>query len=345
MSDNTQQRIDPRFGQQRVFALDDPSVDPAVVAYLGRVRQEALTTNAISRASLEQNSGPKHTHQASMYDDVSEELPVAKKQRTEVPSLIKQAQKHYVEWNRWLDKLQVELESKGSQIEEYTDEQMNALLSHLKRYIEGKPEKKGIHTHLLNLLREHHPTSNSGKLPDGMDEEWSENLIIKLGRSRIPTLDILKTHIMSDFSSLEPRGYKAWAKFVKENEPSRSMFHTMIHPGNIWLLVKYMSERWIDDLISKANLTAKLSYWLLYTLLYLPTKVTATNTSTLRDLGKKCRDLIVNDARTVDTVIAHGSAEMVQFEATRFPADLSVIQLALARIATTYGQQDLFELS
>lgn len=362
-------KFDPIFGQSKVFSTEDSNVNPDVIAYLASVRNEALTTSAIAMSSVKQpDIDINIRHDASIYDDESE--PVTKKTRG-IPTDITTSQNEFpaelVNFNermtpvvKWFEQLQTDVNSQPSNLGyHYDDLSLDILLFNIKQILETKntqTENKGVSLHLMNILKDWAP---QGNLPEGdefeIDEEWIEKLLLKLECVKIPTIDFLKSFITGDYTYCEPRGFKAWNQFLVHNEPCKDMFATMINSNNIWLLVKYMAQTWITQISAKQS--HNLTLWLLYILVYLPRSVVANNTSTLRDLGKKCRGIILEfywedkDKKNGEdahinplAILPHElKVEFKQFVCKPTPPETSLVELTLYIIATTYGQFDLLE--
>lgn len=362
-------KIDPLFGQSKVFSTEDSNVNPDVIAYLASVRNEALTTSAISMSAVKQPGIHVNVrHEASIYDDESE--PIIKKARGTVevtntfqnalPDNLVNFTERITPVMEWFEQLRNDINLQPSNLNyHYDDLSIDLLLFNIKQILETKntqTENKGVSLHLMNILRDWAP---KGDLPSDdefeIDEEWIEKLLLKLECVKIPTIDFLKSFITGDYSYSEPRGFKAWNQFLLNNEPCKDMFATMINSNNIWLLVKYMAQIWITQISAKQS--HNLTLWLLYILIFLPSSVVANNTSTLRDLGKKCRDIISefyceekkenNGEEKILNPLAilpsELEVEFKQFVCKPILPETSLVELTLYIIATKYGQLDLLE--
>lgn len=373
-------KFDPIFGQSKAFSTDDPNVNPDVIKYLNQVRNEALSTSAVSMSSVrmpERMSSPVVRHEASMYDDDDNEegstqrkkkkMTIKDEKTSNIPEEFVNFRKRLDISSHWFDDLKKELQSQPSRLDHhYDDESLNLLISSIKKNVSTRINKSedesdqpsGIILHLNNLLKDWEMINNLSQEDFIVDDEWIQNLIIQLQCVKIPNLTTLKDVIKGDYSNLEPRGFKLWDQFVRFNEPCNDMFKTMINDNNIWLLVKYMATRWVNSMIQGQN-QYSLMLWLIYLLLNLPLKVTANNTSTLRDLGKECKKVILthyqnNEITDKDTDKDKLLSLMIipsdlKFEFKQFtpqepvPSDTSLIELTLYLIATKYGQLDLIE--
>lgn len=392
-------KVDSLFGQCKAFSIDDENVNPEVVKYLRNVRNEALTTSAISMNKMKNSAGESNVtrHDASMYDDQNA-IPItnipkdptttnetretftdvsSKKRRkltnggTLKDSLIPEKliifNQRMIPVMDWFQNLQSDIFNLPCNMDyNYDNNTLELLISHIQRLLndKDKPEPNtGVKLHLSNLLKNWVPseiinqTENNGYM---IDDDWIQKLLIKLQCVKIPNIDFLKSVITGDYSNFEPHGYRSWNQFLLNNEPCKDMFNTIINDNNIWLLVKYMTQSWITEISERQNHNMKL--WLIYTLVYLPSSIVANNTSTLRDLGKKCREIIIkhyytsypsddiekktNEYEVYNPLVPLKKfikLEFKQFTSKEIPDDATLLELTLYIIATKYGQNDLIQ--
>ncbi|CCF59511.1 hypothetical protein KAFR_0H01010 [Kazachstania africana CBS 2517] len=340
---------DPIFGQSPVFALDDAEVDPEVIRYLQNVRKEAIATNATQAQNFTRIRG----HDASIYDDTVAGPQEAASQITEqhgqwghVP-----LREDFVDFGNNMEKglqsfnnVTEKIFNESFTVQAYEKDHLDLLLYYMKLHLEKIPEKKGIVAHILNLLKEYTVSEDLLNENDWtIDEEWFERNLGRLRSLRIRTIEDIKISITGDFSDKEPMGLKQWTQFIRENEPLHSMFCTMINAKNIWVLVQFMSQEWIKEITKEKPYKQRVSQWLFYILAHLPTKVTATQTSLLRTLGKKCqKQLFVKTAERGKGTLPI-STEMKQLKITFDTVDIDILELVVAIMAMRYGQRDLIE--
>lgn len=248
----------------------------------------------------------------------------------------------------------------------YDDKTLELLIFNIQKVVNDKEKTKqnnGVSLHLSNLLENWAPSEAMKQIKNNnyaVDVEWIQELLVKLQCVRVPNIDFLKCVITGNYFNFEPHGYRAWNQFLLNNEPCKDMFNTMINGNNIWLLVKYMAQSWITEISGKQNHNVKL--WLIYILIYLPSSVVANNTSTLRDLGKKCREIIqayyyqpfpldnideqINKHKVNNPLIPLQKSiqlEFKQFTSKEIPDDATLLELTIYIIATKYGQMDLIQ--
>ncbi|CAL9730283.1 pre-mRNA-splicing factor Brr1p [Monosporozyma unispora] len=364
--------FDPLFGQSKVFSTEDANVNPDVIAYLNSVRNEALTTSAISMSAIKEPEIDLNVrHDASMYDDDCEPTTKKIRESLEGTSIVPNAfpdnlinfHQRLIPVMEWFELLKRDIKLQQSNFNYHYDKiSLDLLLWNIKQVLDARNltnENKGVSLHIMNLLKDWTPSVQLPKVNDfEIDEEWVETLLLKLKCVKIPNITFLKSFITGDYSFCEPRGFRAWNQFLLNNEPCKDMFMSMINSNNIWLLVKYMAQTWINQISS--NESHKLTLWLLYLLMHLPHSVVANNTSTLRDLGKKCREIISEyywkqqkeekeEVEGEEPVVPlailpeHLQLEYKQFICKPPPPETSLLELTLYIIATRYGQLDLLE--
>lgn len=274
--------MDPIFGQSQCFSWDDPNVDPRVKKYLQTVRNEAISMTIMDMS----NTSTKEIVNSDIYDDnKSVKANIYDLNNIETTDNKDSIDKSIVTCDTfcldWLDQVTKTLE----------DISPNTItVEHLKKYCLAQTEKKGVVLHLHNMLKDV-PLKQEINDLDSVRNNQILSLLQQLQRLRIPNLECLQCVLHEDYSTLEPHGFKKWNQFIKENEPCVAMFNTMITYQNIWLLIRYMTQNWLDDLVSTPKLYRKITLWLLYILVHLPRRVSPLNVSTLRSLAQKCKDL------------------------------------------------------
>ncbi|GAV53396.1 hypothetical protein ZYGR_0AI06800 [Zygosaccharomyces rouxii] len=337
--DSEDQSLDSTFGQQRVFNLDDPLVDPNVIAYLRGVRTQALRTSAISthwRSAL-----PRHS--ADLYDD---ETP-----SREIPGPLLAIEHGIPSWIEWFNETRDIILEEGKPSQEYDDRSLELVLHHLKDYLQEQKGLKGNSAHVLDLLQNLRPTSKDDGGEDvelEIDPEWAQSMLLKVKAQKVASLDDLKKCIKSE-NQTPPRGFKEWYNFLQSHEPEHSYFTGKIINGEtVWTLLQYMSHDWIKDIHKQKRFprARRFSTWLLYILFHLPTNVTAEYVSNLRELGKRCKKAILADARLAESkrpILLKDcqSSEMLELSTPSPPENLDVLNVTLVVIAVVYRQRDL----
>lgn len=341
MANKESQAPDSVFGQSRAFALTDPLVDPAVVAYLSTVRQEALRTSTISPVTMMSLKLPKHN--ADMYDDVQESSLLTKPPRIPAfPEKLLAFQRNMDNWIQWFKHSKETIWHNGYIFEGYNTSTLDLLLHYLKKYLEAKKEKKGLIVHLLNILKDHPEINEDSEFL--MDEDWLEATLNKLKTKKIKNLNDIK-NIIGEGHKLVPNGFKQWYQYITENEPSHSIFKTVVNDRNIWVLVQFYSKEWIKDIYNnkKRQQVVRFSQWLLYIIIHLPTNLTADYISILRTLGKKCQKNVNDIAHASDhlteTIVLTDEMKLLGIQEP--PGNPSILELALSVISEFYGQRDL----
>lgn len=316
----------------------------------------------------------------SIYEDSIryEKVPVMKKRRKatneETPSKNSPIPENLINFNQrmksvmiWFQDLQVDIFNLPYNSDySYDHNTLELLLFHIQRIVTDKDKTErnnGVSLHLANLLKDWVPSETIEQIENNdyiIDVEWIQQLLIKLQCVKIPNIEFLKCVITGDYSNSEPHGYYSWNQFLLNNEPCKDMFNTMINSNNIWLLVKYMTRSWLTEITEKHNHNMRL--WLIYILIYLPSSIVANNTSTLRDLGKKCREIILTyyhksfpSDSTNEQITKHKAnnplvplqkciqLEFKQFTSKEIPENATLLELTIYIIATKYGQRDLIQ--
>ncbi|CAR27404.1 hypothetical protein ZYGR_0I06780 [Zygosaccharomyces rouxii] len=340
--DSEDQSLDSIFGQQRAFSLDDPLVDPHVVAYLQGVRTQALRTSAISTHG--RSASPKHS--ADLYDD---EVP-----SKGIPESLSAIEDGMSPWVEWFNETRDIILEEGKSSHEYDDDSLELVLHHLKNYLQEQKGLKGISAHVLNILQDLGPMSKSNDGDDGdndeleIDPEWAQSMLLNFKSQKIASLEDLKNCIKSK-NQTPPRGFKEWYHFLQSHEPAHTYFTGKIINGEtLWTLVQYMSHDWIKDIHKQKRFSRaqRFSAWLLYILFHIPTNVTAEYVSNIRELGKRCKKAILADAMVAESkrpVLLKDcqSSEMVELSTPSPPPELDILRLTLVVIAVVYRQRDL----
>lgn len=348
MDDNDGQVLDSIFGQSRAFALNDQFVDPKVIEYLKNVRQEALRTNAIKAQRTSK-------FEASLYDEGEE---VERKQgrvahlSRSTPSISGPSREIQLDVENCLDwfyHAKQTVLDKGSICEGYDERTIALLLHYLKGYLSGLPDQRGIVVHLLNILKEHPDVQADSELE--IDENWAAATVKKLRNKQVRKLDDIRRFIRDSDEEI-PMGFKQWYQYLQNNEPTHSAFYSTINSHSIWILVQYMNQEWLRDITKhkKPRQAVQFSKWLLYILFHLPINVTADSVSSLREMGKKCHKLILENSSektsdepktNIPELLRNLPAEMAYLGISAPPEGLNIVELALSVIAVVYRQRDL----
>lgn len=373
--------IDSAFGQAPAFGLDDATVNPLVIQYLKSVRTEALTTNATqSRTAL-----PTVTvkHKASIYDDdgydendlnvLNSKNPEEKPHGDELITYISTSDKvenqhnlvkvklperlNYFNDNieslmKWFESANISLKENAISTQDYTDDVLNLLLFYLKEFLENNiPNKKGISIHLVNLLKDHYVSEKIRKENAWIiDEEWVKPTLERLSAVRVRNIDDIKKSLTGNYYSVKPKNYNQWSAFLKDNEPNNSMFVTMMNQDDIWTIFKFMKQNWLKVIIKNPGSSKKMSMWLLYIMLYLPTTLSAGQVSTLRDFAKKCQKPYLEklvpllsqepiQKEAIPWIINTTELKMLHVE--QLPKDFTILELVLVIVSQKFGQKDL----
>lgn len=333
--DSEDHPLDSTFGQQRAFSLDDPLVDPKVVAYLHGVRTQALKTSVISTSG--RSTLPKHS--ADLYDDQTPSK--------EIPASLLAIEDGIPSWIKWFKETRDIILEEGKSSQEYDEGSLELVLHHLKDYLQSQKSNKGISAHILNIL-ENLPSMSKYNEELEIDPEWAQSMLMKFKAKKVSSLEDLKKCIKFENQS-PPRGFKAWYHFLQSHEPQHIYFTGKIINGeSVWTLLQYMSQEWIKDIHKqkKFQRVQRFSTWLLYILFHLPTDVTAEYVSNLRELGKRCKRAIVSDVSVAESkrpILLEDcqSLEMRELNTPLPPKDLDILKLTLVVIAVVYRQRDL----
>lgn len=335
------QTIDYIFGQTPAFALNDSLVNPEAVRYLTDVRQEALRTNAIRIQRTKR-------HTADLYDD--EEYCAKNLKNARRPPMQLKALRNNIETLvEWFKKAKHAVLKNYQMYQGHNEDTINLLLHYLKQYLLKSEEKRGVVTHLLNVLQNHPAVEDDDSLE--IDEKWAESLVKKLKTKHIREIDDIKECI-SESNETIPMGFKEWYQYLQEREPTQSVFTSTINAKNIWVLIQYMTQNWVKDIAKckKPPQATRFSNWLLYILFNLPINLTAEYASILRDLGKRCQQIINDDLLLseedrsekkkillIDTL----PSELINLQVIPPPKEIDVLELTLSVVAIVYGQKDL----
>ncbi|CAI4054890.1 hypothetical protein SUVZ_16G3350 [Saccharomyces uvarum] len=340
MKKGESQAPDAVFGQSRAFALSDSSVNPDVIKYLNDVREQALRTNAISISS-QVNLQKRTRHKSSMYDDEDEEVT---KKRVVSPPLIR-LQKNTDMLVKWFNSVKYVVLTNAYEFTGYDDETLNLLLFCLMNYLKDVPCKSSKVEKIINILTEHtFPEQEENKEQKlEIDEEWVKTVLVRLEKTNINSYEDIK-RIIAEGDTHTLSGYNQWFRYIIGNDPRHTMFCEKITSKELWVLMKFMSNTWIKEIYKKGTNHRRLQDWLFYLLIHTPERLTAEYTSTLRDLGKKCRELILKkpvQACDDDKIIL--PMEMKELDVTIPSAleNMTIIELATCIIAVNYGQKDL----
>ncbi|EJS41342.1 brr1p [Saccharomyces arboricola H-6] len=342
MKKGDSQAPDAIFGQSRAFALSDSSVNPDVIKYLGNVRQEALRTNAISIKN--QMALQKRTrHKSSMYDDEDEETT----KNHVVPPFLTRLHDNGELWVRWFNSVRSVVLTNAYEFEGYDDETLDLLLFYLKNYLGEMPCKSSKVLKIISVLDQYtFPEKIKDKDQElEIDEEWARDILVGLEKININSFEDVKK-VITEADTHELNGYNQWYKYIVSNEPLHTMFCGKITSKQLWVLVKYMSNTWVKEIYKRGTNYRRLQDWLFYLLLHTPEKLTAEYTSTLRDLGKKCRELIQKKPVQVcndDKVILPMEVKKLDLEIPSAMENLTIFELAICVIAFNYGQKDLLD--
>ncbi|CAI1775133.1 hypothetical protein SEUBUCD646_0P03320 [Saccharomyces eubayanus] len=340
MKKGESQAPDAIFGQSRAFALSDSSVNPDVIRYLNDVREQALRTNAISISS-QVNLQKRTRHKSSMYDDEDEEVT---NKRIVSPPLIR-LQKNADMLVKWFNSAKYVVLNNAYEFTGYDDETLNHLLFCLMNYLKDVPCKNSKVEKIINVLNEHTFPENEENTEQKLefDEEWAKSILVRLGKANINNYEDIK-RIIAEGDTHTLSGYNQWFKYIIGNDPRHTMFCEKITSKELWVLMKFMSNTWIKEIYKKGTNHRRFQDWLFYLLIHTSERLTAEYTSTLRDLGKKCRELILKkpvQAHNDDKITL--PMEMKELDVTVPPAleNMAIIELAICIIAVNYGQKDL----
>ncbi|QHS76780.1 Brr1p [Saccharomyces paradoxus] len=335
------QSPDAIFGQSRAFALSDSSVNPDVIEYLKSVRQEALRTNAIS-VKNQMNLQKRARHKSSMYDDEDEG---AIKRHVISPSLIR-LQKNADIWVSWFNSVKATVLTNAYEFTGYDDETLNLLLLFLKNYLKDMPSKSTTVEEIINVLNQYSFPDKTEQKEENfeIDEEWAKNILVRLEKIKIGSVEDVKKAIIEG-DKHELIGYNQWFQYIINNEPQHTTFHGKITSKQLWVLVRYMSNTWIKEIYKKGRHYRRLQDWLFYILVHTPERLTAEYTSILRDLGKKCLELIQKKP-----IEAHENKITLPKEMTELNVEIpstvenmTITELTVSVVAVNYGQRDLIE--
>lgn len=315
--------MDPIFGQQRCLSWDDPNVDPRVKHYLNNVRNEAISMTIMDMSTT--NKRKRQVFTSDLYDDV----PLKGNNIYEdVNKLDNKNDDNDITCGTfcldWLDLVRETLE---------TNVTANTItMAQVKKYCESQDDKEGTVLHLYNVLKD-------VALVDGITDEQNNVQIVslfeRLKRLRILNAEFLQCVLEEDYSTLEPQGFRKWNQFVRDNDPCIAMFNTMITWQNIWELVRFMTEHWLDELVDTSPMYRRITLWLLYILVHLPRRISASNVSVLRSLAQKCQELQVS--LQIPTALELDTIKTPPVTDTNTNLNNCVIQLAVVR----YRQRDL----
>lgn len=368
------------YGHNAVFGLEDDAVNPLVVKYLADVRNEANATLITSFVKNEEPQTLKHS--ADMYDDepvqdVShsreatptsdrfsqgnlgrDELVVSIEPRPSslhnvernLPARLQLFNANLPIWGAWYNTTRDTLLSKGFTTQEYSSQILDLLLYHIKVYLHGSAEPvTGIRAHLCNLLKNHKVEDDLLKENTWViDEEWIIPTLSRLDSVRLRDIGDIKRCLTGDYRDKRPRNYQQWTEFMKDNEPTASMFSTMVGIDDIWIILKFMKVNWIKQIAKdmSSHTSRTLAMWLLYSLLYLPKNLPASDISTIRDFSKKCRKLYLD--KQVPTAHSNPSIfhtqlskELKGLGITSPDPDMSMLEMVIIVASSVFGQQDL----
>ncbi|QLG70299.1 hypothetical protein HG535_0A02370 [Zygotorulaspora mrakii] len=346
MRDNSKHLVDSAFGQSRAFSLNDKLVNPEAVRYLSNVRQEALRTNVSKKKQYTK-------YKASLYDDEEEETSkVVVLNNNPPPSeVFADFRLRMDKWLEWFIDTKQIVNENSDVFQGYDGTTMDLLLLYLRRYLSGLPEQKGIVLHLLSILKEAPNIKEDSSLE--IDEQWAISTVKKLKNKKIKSIDDIKINIQ-ELNREIPVGFKQWYQYLQEHEPTHTAFTSTINARNIWILVQYMNQEWLKDMMKckRPPQSIRLSNWLLYILYHLPVNLTAESVSSIRELGKKCRKVIEEDAVKaaseeakikIPALQINLPSEMANLGISSAPCDLNIVGLTLAVIASIYRQRDLVD--
>ncbi|CAI4053818.1 Brr1p SKDI_16G3200 [Saccharomyces kudriavzevii IFO 1802] len=328
------------FGQSRAFALTDSSVNPDAIKYLDNVRQEALRTNAMSIKN-QMNLQKRTRHKSSMYDDEDEEAT----KRHAVPLFLMRLQNNADLWVKWFNSMKSAVLANAYEFTGYDDETLDLLLFYLRNYLKDIPRKTSKVENIIDVLDQYSfpekPEDREQKLE--IDEEWAKYTLIRLEKVNIKSFEDVKK-IIAESDAHELNGYSQWFKYIINNEPRHTMFCRKITSTQLWVLFKYMSNTWIKEIYKEGSNCHRLQDWLLYLLIHTPEKLTAEYTSMLRDLGKKCRELLQKkpaQARNDNRITLPMEMRELDLEMPSAMESATMIELTICVIALDFGQKDL----
>lgn len=163
-------------------------------------------------------------------------------------------------------------------------------------------------------------------------------------KTKIDSVEDVKK-VITEGDQHELVGYNQWFQYLINNEPQHTTFHGKITSKQLWVLIKYMSNTWIKEIHKKGRHYRRLQDWLFYILVHTPERVTAEYTSILRDLGKKCLELIQKkpvEAHENKITLPKEMAEL-NVEIPAAVENMTITELTVSVIAVNYGQKDLIE--
>lgn len=196
-------------------------------------------------------------------------------------------------WIRWFRDSKLKILQEAFTTQDYDDDTLNLLIYYLKIYLtKSKTGNRGIEGHLQNLLKDH--IVNNEILAQNkwtIDEEWVIPTLSRLGSVRIRNINDIKMCLKGEFSNQKPKNYEQWTKYIRENEPTSSMFITMLKQDDIWIILKFMKQNWLKAFMKRPEQSSRTAMWLLYSLFYLSENLNSTQISTLRDFARRCQSL------------------------------------------------------
>ncbi|CCD22680.1 Brr1p NDAI_0A05250 [Naumovozyma dairenensis CBS 421] len=352
-TDPEKQTINPIFGQAPAFAINDSLVDPQVVAYLRDVRQEALRTT-VTRIPEQKKVKPIVT--ASMYDDdekIADNTPLRSRYESDVtqmsatmsvfPDKLIQFRQNMEQCIEWFKTARNSLIQNGYR---YDDTTLNLLVYYFKKYLEERNDQDDYVKHLAEVLQHHFVENEDDSLI--IDNEWAERTLAKIREGEVRTIDDIKKFISGN--SYEPYGFSQWYEYLLTTEPTHSCFCSVINGRNIWILVQYYQQGLLEKIYSNDQNSDRLNVWLLYILFHLPNNITANSTSLLRDLGKKCQNIILRNVSNaggpepsdVNSGLLVFTNELNNLSIPQPPEyPFTIVDLTLIVISELYGQKDL----
>lgn len=277
-----------------------------------------------------------------MYDDEDEG---ALKRHAISPSLIR-LQRNVEIWVRWFNSVKATVLTNAYEFTGYEDETLDLLLLFLKNYLEDMPSKCTTVEKIISVLNQHSFPEKAEEKEENLqiDEEWAKNILVRLEKTKIDSVEDVKK-VITEGDKHELVGYNQWFQYLINNEPQHTTFHEKITSKQLWVLIKYMSNTWIKEIHKKGRHYRRLQDWLFYILVHTPERVTAEYTSILRDLGKKCLELIQKkpvEAHENKITLPKEMAEL-NVEIPAAVENMTITELTVSVIAVNYGQKDLIE--
>lgn len=178
-----------------------------------------------------------------------------------------------------------------------------------------------------------------------IDKKWSQQLMSKfLSLKQIikQETSICQNSKASHFDNMIiPQSASAWRTFILQNlPPSVEFFYAKLdHPTIIKLIIYF--TKWLS-----INTPESLSKWIFIVFLRLDNLLDYTETSIVRDLGKKARklaDKIHNNEQEERDTEDDTNKDYVENLANRTPSSIAMytIDMVLVIVGEYYGQKDL----